>query len=214
MPRQHTIAPGETLAALAAEHGFSRGSHIFEHPDNASLREHRDNPDVLAAGDVVVLPDPVLGTVEVRVDVRHRFQVVRPRQHLRLKPVGCDGLSLDGRRYVLEVEGARFEGVIDGRIEHAIGVGARRARLEVEPESEGQASIIWELEVGHLDPVETAAGLQARLNNLGFWVGPVDADVGPRTEAGIRRFQEAHGLDVDGTNSQEVLDKLREEHGC
>lgn len=214
MPREHTIAAGETLAGLAAQHGFSRGSLIFDHPDNASLRELRTNPDVLATGDVVVLPDPVPGATQVRVDARHRFQVTRPRQHLRIKPLGTDGQPLDGWRYVLELESERFEGVIDGTIEHPIPIGTRQARLEVEPEDGVQPSIIWDLQVGHLEPVETPAGVQARLNNLGFSAGAVDADLGPRTEAGLRRFQEAHGLDVDGNCTPEVLDKLREEHGC
>lgn len=214
MPRQHTIAAGETLAGLAAEHGFSRGSQVYDHPDNASLRERRSNPDILAAGDVVVLPDPVPGAAQVRVGARHRFQITRPSQNLRIQPLGCDGQPLDGYRYVLELESTRFEGVIDGSITHPIPLHTRRARLVVEPDDESQPSIIWDLQVGHLEPAETPAGLQARLNNLGFSAGAVDADVGPKTEAALRSFQTAHGLNVDGTCTSEVTNKLREEYGC
>lgn len=214
MPRQHTTAQGETLASLAAAHGFSRASQLYDHPDNAPLRALRSNPDVLAVGDVVAVPDPSPGAVQVRVSARHRFEVAVPRPQLRLHPVGCDGESLDGRRYVLEVESARFEGVIDGRIEHPISVGARHARLEVERSDDAEPTLIWELQVGHLAPAETAAGLQARLNNLGFGAGEVDADVGPKTQAGIRRFQHAHGLDVDGESSEALVETLREAYGC
>ena len=214
MPRQHTIAAGETLAGLAAEHGFSRGSQIYDHADNASLRERRNNPDILAAGDVVVLPDPTPGAAQIRVGARHRFQVRRPRQQLRLQPLGAEGQALDGWHYVLELENTRFEGVVDGCIEHPIPLGTRRARLEVQPEDDAQPSITWDLQVGHLEPAETAAGLQARLNNLGFSAGAIDANIGPKTEAGLRRFQTAHGLNVDGVFTPEVVDKLREEHGC
>ncbi len=214
MPRRHTVASGETLATLAARHGFSCGSRIYEHPDNTALREQRDNPDVLAPGDVVVIPDPMQHAVEVRVDARHRFRVVRPRQRLRLEPRGCDGKVLEGRCYILETEDARFEGVIDGPIEHPIPLGMSTARLEVRHEDEAEAPLIWDLQVGHLDPVHTAAGQQARLNNLGFSAGAVDANIGPKTEASVRRFQAAHGLEVDGVLSPQGLDKLREEYGC
>jgi len=214
MPHQHTIAPGETLAELASEHGFSCGSQLYEHADNAALRERRSDPDLLATGDVVVIPDPVPGAAEVRVSARHRFKVTRPRQRLRLQPLGSEGETFDGSDYVLEVEGVRFEGTVDGCIEHPIPVGTRQARLEVSSRTPGQPSIIWDLQVGHLEPVETPAGLQARLNNLGFSPGAIDAAIGPKTEAGIRRFQAAHGLDVDGVCTPETTDKLREEHGC
>ena len=213
MPRRHTIAAGETFATLAAEHGFARGAQIYDHPDNTALREQRDNPDVLAVGDVVAVPDPAPRSVEIRVGAAHRFRVVRPRHHLRLQPMGCRGEPLDGRNYVLELETIRFEGVVQGRIEHCVPLGTRRGRLEICGTDE-EPALVWALEVGHLEPAETAAGLQARLNNLGFCVGTVDADVGPKTEAGLRRFQEAHGLDPDGRSSAEVLDRLREAYGC
>ncbi len=39
---------------------------------------------------------------------------------------------------------------------------------------------------------------QTDLNAVGCWVGPVDGELGPRTEAATREFQEAEGLTVDG----------------
>jgi len=42
------------------------------------------------------------------------------------------------------------------------------------------------------------AGLQVALRAQGLYDGPIDAIVGPRTVAGIRAFQRAHGLRVTG----------------
>jgi putative chitinase len=40
--------------------------------------------------------------------------------------------------------------------------------------------------------------LQQRLRDAGFSPGPIDGDFGPQTQAAVRRFQAANGLDVDG----------------
>lgn len=214
MPVRHTVVAGETMATLAERHGFARGANLYEHPDNADLRDRRENPDVLAPGDEVVIPDPEEQRVEVRVDARHRFRVTRPRLRLKLEPRDCNGEALDGWQYVLTAGDTRFEGTVDGPIEHPIPRGINTAQLDLTPEDDALQPLRWELRVGHLDPVETVAGQQARLNNLGFACGPNDGDAGPRTQQGVRSFQTAHGLEEDGTCSQAVADKLRELYGC
>jgi peptidoglycan hydrolase-like protein with peptidoglycan-binding domain len=40
---------------------------------------------------------------------------------------------------------------------------------------------------------------QTDLDAVGCWAGPVDGQLGPRTEAALREFQEAEGLPVTGT---------------
>lgn len=212
MPIRHTVAAGETLAAIAEQHGFARGAKLHRHPDNAGLRELRDNPDVLAPGDEVVIPDREEARVEVRVDTRHRFRLERPRQSLRLEPRGSEGETLDGWDYVLIAGETRFEGTVDGAIEHPLPFGVDTAQLELVHDDE--TPLRWDLRIGHLDPADTVTGQQARLNNLGFVCGATDGDAGPRTEQSIRSFQAAYGLEVDGTCSQAVADKLREVYGC
>lgn len=40
--------------------------------------------------------------------------------------------------------------------------------------------------------------LQKRLTQLGYVVGPLDGKFGSKTQAAVRRFQQDHGLKVDG----------------
>jgi peptidoglycan hydrolase-like protein with peptidoglycan-binding domain len=42
------------------------------------------------------------------------------------------------------------------------------------------------------------AGLQVALRAQGLYLGPIDAIIGPRTVAAVRRFQKTHGLRVTG----------------
>lgn len=45
---------------------------------------------------------------------------------------------------------------------------------------------------------EEVRKIQEELKSLGFYKGPIDGDFGGGTEAGVRAFQKANGLDVDG----------------
>lgn len=82
-----------------------------------------------------------------------------------------------------------------------------------------RASMIFWLQIGRLDPIlEPApdnwctAGVQQRLNNLGFESGPVDGMSGPITKAAVRRFQTKCKITVDGLAGQQTQGKLREIH--
>jgi peptidoglycan hydrolase-like protein with peptidoglycan-binding domain len=50
--------------------------------------------------------------------------------------------------------------------------------------------------------------VQSRLRTLGFDSGPVDGIFGTRTEQGVRAFQQARGLVVDGVVGVETFDAL------
>lgn len=50
--------------------------------------------------------------------------------------------------------------------------------------------------------------IQAALKNAGFYNGPIDGEIGPRTKAAIKRFQEANGLKADGIAGKRTLVKL------
>lgn len=59
---------------------------------------------------------------------------------------------------------------------------------------------------GYTMPATTA--IQGALNALGYDCGKVDGIFGPNTEAGVRAFQEANGLYVDGRVGKDTYRKM------
>ncbi len=70
----------------------------------------------------------------------------------------------------------------------------------------------WTLALGHLDPVDENEGVQARLNNLGFYCGKVDGIIGPHTAAALKSFQRKMGLPDTGRADQTTRARLRDAH--
>lgn len=50
--------------------------------------------------------------------------------------------------------------------------------------------------------------IQARVKELGYYRGPIDADFGGGTEAAVRAFQKAEGLAVDGAVGPDTWARL------
>ena len=55
-------------------------------------------------------------------------------------------------------------------------------------------------------------GTQQLLAALGFYTGPIDGIAGPRNEAAITAAQKAYDLEVTGTSSPELLNRLQTEY--
>jgi peptidoglycan hydrolase-like protein with peptidoglycan-binding domain len=75
------------------------------------------------------------------------------------------------------------------------------------------------LRIGHLSPMrdtddDGVSGVQARLQNLGYYEGEVDGELGPETQDAIRAFQDDHALDATGEISADLLDALENKHGA
>ena len=57
MPKNYEVQPGDTLSKIASKHGFSDYREIYDHPSNALFRAKRPNPNLIFAGDIIVIPD-------------------------------------------------------------------------------------------------------------------------------------------------------------
>lgn len=210
MSTKHEVQKGEHLSRIAEQYGFHDYTPIWDHPDNAKLRELRGDPHVLAPGDVVVIPDAKPRTWFRQTGNRWVFRVRPTGVKLRLRLVGMFNEPLADLDCKLEVEGQtrNLHTDDDGNLEADIPAKAEKAKLT-------QGDIEWEIRIGHLDPIDKPTGLRARLNNLGYWVGepdedPVDAEV---MKHSIEFFQNDFGLTPSGEADQETIDKLREVHG-
>ena len=66
--------------------------------------------------------------------------------------------------------------------------------------------------LGHLDPLETVTGVKARLKNLGYYDGEINDEQDDEYKSEVRRFQQDHGLVVDGIVGPQTRAKLKDEH--
>lgn len=219
MATHHVVEQGECMTSIAHRYGFGDPKMIYNRPENDALRRKRPDPNLLAPGDVVYIPDKVRKSVDIAVGKEHNFVLRRAKRLLRLQLQDHDGKPLDGMKYTLEIAGATYQGTTgsDGMVRQEVPADAREGRLVLD-----EKHLRLKLLVGDLDPVSHAdddrpviTGVQARLNNLGFDC-PVDGDLSDRTTTAVRRFQEKrmHQPKPDGNLDQRTLEAIRSEHGC
>ncbi len=217
MPKTHKVKQGECLSSIAKRYGFSNWRVIYDHPENADFRKKRPNPNVIAPGDKIHIPDKAQKGEMGGTEQRHTFRRKSAKTLLRIVLQDDEGQPFVDKDYKLEVDGQVYEGTTDGDglIEQEIPADAEQGELTVWLDEEASGTeCTWLLKIGHLDPVETMAGIQARLNNLGFDCGEVDGKNGPKTKAAVSAFQDQHGLTVDGIPGPQTQAKLKEVYGC
>ncbi|WP_029008288.1 peptidoglycan-binding domain-containing protein [Azospirillum halopraeferens] len=77
------------------------------------------------------------------------------------------------------------------------GAGSTGGRAAVEPRDAGMSG------------VDVAREVEARLQNKGFTVGPVDGEIDPQSAEAIRRYQSLRGFEPTGMASRQLLEDLR-----
>lgn len=103
-----------------------------------------------------------------------------------------------------------FAGVNDSDLEHEDGdPEAENAALEAE-DAEQPTEDIYVFDLRHLDPSAEVTGAQGRLHGLGFPVGRIDGELGPRTADALRSYQAEHGLEPTGELDDPTRAKLSE----
>lgn len=70
---QHRWRNIDSLSSLAAANGLATWERIWNDPANAALRELRGSPENIREGDMVEIPEPILGEVSRPTEVRHPF---------------------------------------------------------------------------------------------------------------------------------------------
>jgi len=74
----------------------------------------------------------------------------------------------------------------------------------------GEASPSASLASSALSPTGDIAGAQQRLKDRGYYAGPVDGVMGPRTAAALRAYQRDHGLRATGQVDSQTASALSE----
>ncbi len=95
----------------------------------------------------------------------------------------------------------------DGTLAVNVPASARAGQLSFQ-------NLTVPIAIGKIRPVATCAGVQARLNNLGYEAGKVDGRWGPLTRAALRAFQRDNHVRASGKADEASQGKLSSAHGC
>jgi len=218
MPKQK-VGPNQTTSSLALEKGFF-WKDIWEHGENANLKEKRKDPNVLFADDDIFIPEKVKKTVDKGSEAEHVFKRKGEPSKLKMKFLALDKPRAN-EKYILKMGSKLINGQTDGdgKLEHFIPGNTKAAQVIFRDGKE-----IHNLKLGGLDPLELGNGVLQRLDNLGYKTG------GAKTKAGelaknalggadtskvskkitnaIKRFQADNNLEQTGKLDDQVLSLL------
>jgi len=208
----YTVRQGDSTASVAYERGFFWRT-VWDHANNARLRNQRHHPNVLRSGDTLFIPEKQVKEVAAASGQRHRFRRKGVPEKLRICLIDEDGEPRANVPYALEIDGTSVEGTTDddGRLEHAIPPNAGRGRLLLGQSRDEE----YQLALGHLDPTDEISGIQGRLLNMGLlWGnGAVTGEVDQAPEEALRRYQRQHGLEPTGESDDATKQSLGDSHG-
>ena len=134
MAGYYTVKQGDHLPGIAWRSGFSDYLVIWNHPNNAELKDKRQNPNVLFPGDSLYIPDRSLGEYDRPTDKRHKFLKKGKPLKLRLTLRDQYEEPIANAACVLVV-GSQFHQLTsdgDGKLELEIPPSAGESRLVIQ----------------------------------------------------------------------------------
>lgn len=206
----YIVQSGDSIHSLADEFGLSPDK-IWDHANNSELKTNRDNGGVLYPGDKLFLPPKESAPMDKPAEKRHRFRRKGVPAKFRIQ-LFTDDKPRENLPWILLVDGKQTASGTtggDGVIETAIPPRARFGLLKLNNDHEDTL----ELQFGHLDPVDSMTGIQARLVNLGYMHEDPSGTYDAETGAAISLFQQDNELEVTGQPDKAFTDKLEEIHG-
>lgn len=210
---EHVVQQGECIGSIAAKYGLLPET-LWAFKANQELRDARKDEYVLLPGDRVAIPEKLPKNVRVESGGRHVFLRKGIPLHLRIELGDEQAKPYANQPFVLEGEGCHEEGASSdaGLIEAWVPTELKHATLSF-PQLDDDVITI---EIGAMTPVGTIEGIQARLNNLGYFCGPVSNVLDPPTILALDRFRAAQGLTPQDDNAldQPTLERLLLVHGC
>ena len=209
---EYVVQQGECLASIAYENGLLPDT-LWNHPKNASLKAGRKDPNILMPGDRVYIPEVREREESCATDGTYIFQLSQPTEMLRVVLLDSDGNPRKSLQYTIKLKGSKPKSGrtgADGVVKVPILPNTREAELVVQSDL-GEET--YELYLGAIDPPTTLTGIQARLNNLGYFCGEVDGLMGPLTAGALQRFQKNQNLTANGKLDGNTRDALVKQHG-
>jgi type VI secretion system secreted protein VgrG len=215
-PKPLVIAQGDYMTKLAFRYGFDPDA-VWNDPKNADLKKKRTDPNMLAPGDVLMVPENKPNWVSASIGSSNGFVATVPRVPVSVKFVQ-DGKPLANEPYHLQglkpkpgdPDPATTDG--DGCIHLEVPVTVTSFGVYLDSLSE-----VHRVRVGHLDPPDEPTGARMRLGLLGVLGRPGGREQveGPDAEllAALKVFQRTNGLTVTGKLDAATTAKLTESFG-
>ncbi|MFO0610063.1 MAG: peptidoglycan-binding protein [Polyangiales bacterium] len=205
----HTVSEGDCLSSIAERYGFFWET-LWNHPQNAHIVRDRKDPNTLAVGDAVFIPEKRMKSYVRSTGARYTWKVKGVPAKFRVQLRWGDELRAD-EPYVLTIDGELHEGRTDGegRIEVVIRPDARHGSLRV---GEGVRETEYEIDLGAMPPVDMLAGALGRLRNLGFYSGELGEELDDDARGALLAFQRVYGLEETGQPDDATKSALRRLH--
>ncbi|WP_437940502.1 peptidoglycan-binding protein [Sorangium sp. So ce341] len=212
----YVVGPGDGMSSIADRTGFFWET-LWNLEENAALKAARDNPEILMPGDRVTIPERRIKEVPCETARRHRFRRRGVPVRVIFTVEDDGGRRFAGAKYLLKVGEAEYRGETgaDGSIEQWVTPAARTGTLTVWPDREPFTEALeWRIGIGELDPIDSIAGVQARLSNLAYDCGAERGALGPKTRRALRLFQHNQGIEVTGAIDEATVARLRDVYGA
>ena len=214
----YEVKQGDWFARIVKRGGYGNvWRPIYNNADNADFRKACVDPDLLIPGETCVLPDKDEKEESKATGNKWKFEKAPSKAQLHVVILRANGQPLKSKPYTLVFHGPGVEGKTiskqtdgSGAVKCEITTDVETATLTIEKQT-------FELLIGHLEPVTTMNGIQARLQNLNYGVPVIDgtAGAGSLTEAAIKAFQTNHTLkDPEGAAEKATQAKLKDIYGC
>lgn len=194
--KEHLVKPSECFASIAKQYGFADPDTLYHHPANVNIRALRANKHLLEANDIVYIPAVQERTVSLMAG-KQTVLVLKGKVCLfNLEIAEFDGKPLANTAYLLEVAKHKYTGTTDtsGKMTQVIDSGATTGKLWVYLDENKHNSLFWTLQFGMLTPCQSMAGIQARLNNLGYYCANEKGKMDSSTQDAITQFKLQNNL--------------------
>jgi hypothetical protein len=214
----YVVRQGDYLAKLAFVLGFDADD-VWGDPKNAELKALRPNPNLLAPGDILYVPEK--GTppaLPIAKGSANAYSADIPKTTVRVAFKDANG-PIANAPYRIDGLADPAEGSTDGSgvVEIDVPVDLRELRVTLT-----KLNVAYPVLVGDLDPIDEASGVRRRLEHLGYSAPDAtlvpellsEDDLEARARRAVAAYQTAKGMDATGLVDDAFKLALVGDHGC
>jgi hypothetical protein len=208
---EYVVVAGDNLEAIAARYGHFWET-LWSDPANSALKERRKDRNVLLPGDRLHIAPLRPKAVKCVTGRRFVFRRRGVPSKIAFRAATRNGRVFPNKRFQLIVGESVHEGRTDadGRVDVYVTADAETAKLSVWLEEDDFPEVAtWTLRVSDLRPHDTVAGVQQRLNRIGYRCGREDSVVDEATRRAVAAFRSDHGLPAGETIDADLSEQLR-----